>query len=260
MAMPKLQLEQSHFFKAHVMDFVPVDDTVTGQSHRQLQCYPCIFMDFEEADRVNLLSAAGSCKGQRGKVENSSPLPSALGLPCFTSCSQQLRTWACFPSTGVKDVEAQRVANSPGEARILSWISEPRWDPLIMCRYPRASSGCYSWVIRWASACLIPGHLLGHKLNWSWVTFPEKGDWEALFMLGGLHSLSLFERRRNPHVCSVATSPDKYSFFNGPPAFERNCCFPDFQRGQKSVVLATKQETQSLSVPLSWLEGLGLKL
>lgn len=90
-----------------------MDGTVTGKGHRQLRCYPCIFMDFEEADRVTLLSAAGSCKGQRGKVENSSLFPSALGLPCFTSCSQQLRTWACFPSTGVKDVEAQRVDDSP---------------------------------------------------------------------------------------------------------------------------------------------------
>lgn len=27
--------------------------------------------------------------------------------------------------------------------------------------------------------------------------------------------------------------------------FKRNCCLPDFQRGQKSVVWATKQETQS---------------
>lgn len=57
-----------------------MDGTVTGKGHRQLRCYPCILMDFEEADRVTLLSAAGSCKGQRGKVGNSSLFPSALGL------------------------------------------------------------------------------------------------------------------------------------------------------------------------------------
>lgn len=39
--------------------------------------------------------------------------------------------------------------------------------------------------------------------------------------------------------------PLKVFIFSGPPTFERNCCFPDFQRGQKSVVLDTKQETQS---------------
>ena len=39
--------------------------------------------------------------------------------------------------------------------------------------------------------------------------------------------------------------PQVFVFFNGPPTFKRDCCLPDFQRGQKSVVLATKQETQS---------------
>lgn len=57
--------------------------------------------------------------------------------------------------------------------------------------------------------------------------------------------LRLSPRGMNLHVCSFATSPQKYSFFNGPPTFKRNCCHPDFQRGQKSVVLVTKQETQS---------------
>lgn len=143
------------------------------------------------------------------------------------------------------------------EARILCWISEMRSSPHV--RIPQGSSGCYSWVIRWASACLIPGHLLGHELSWSWVTFPEK-DWEALFMLGGLHAWACLREGGIRMVALLPPPPTNIHFFNGPPAFERNCCFPDFQRGQKSVVLATKQETQSLSVPLSWLEGLGLKL
>lgn len=49
----------------------------------------------------------------------------------------------------------------------------------------------------------------------------------------------------SPHVCSVATSSQKYSFLNGSPTFKRNCCLPSFERGQKSMVWDIKQETQS---------------
>lgn len=75
-------------------------------------------------------------------------------------------------------------------------------------------------------------------------------------MPGGFHACVFQENRslerpapvtkgNDLHVCSVVTSPQKYPVFNGPPTFKRNCCHPDFQRGQKSVVLVTKQETQS---------------
>lgn len=79
------------------------------------------------------------------------------------------------------------------------------------------------------------------------LCFMPEGFHACVFQRIGLQGedLRLSPRGMNLHVCSVATSPQKYSFFNGPPTFKRNCCHPDFQRGQKSVVLVTKQETQS---------------
>lgn len=102
-----------------------------------------------------------------------------------------------------------------------------------------------------AHAQLITVDLLSEMKGacvWEALLDARKISRPSLFKWTGLQGedLRLSPRETNPHVCSVATFLQKYLFFNDPPTFKRYCCFPGFQRGQKSVVLATEQETQSL--------------
>lgn len=167
----------------------------------------------------------------------------------------------------------ERLNNSPKvkqllswscKTRVLSWISEPRWDPLIIRRYARAGLAprCYSWVVRWVSASLISGHFLGHILGWWWLTFPERGDWEALLHARRTSCLSLFKWRRSPHVCSVATFPPQvFIFFQWSSYFLKGiAAFQTFKGARNQWFGLLNRKLIALSVPLSWLEGLGLEL
>lgn len=47
------------------------------------------------------------------------------------------------------------------------------------------------------------------------------------------------------HGCHAATPMESIHVASGSPTLNRSVCLPAFQRGQDSVVLATKQEAQS---------------
>ena len=130
----------------------------------------------------------------------------------------------------------------------------PRLGPLIIRRYASISVASRGQLPP-SSLCAPP------EAHAQW-TFPARGG--DLCLKGsascqGTSCLSPFNRQdsrvgtcachqgEGTHVFVLLPlpPPPKYSFFNDPPTFKRNCCLPHFQKGQKAVVLATKQETQS---------------